>query len=699
MRKVNRDRASAFVFALAVAAIDSFCFQPRLNAQVQNPGIPYVGSPASNNDCAKFVVTGGNLAGITTYGGQCPSGSPGGVTGNVQTNNGTGGFNGINNTQLTALINVGSATQEGILQVDGSGICATNGIISLCTPYPAVPVAGNPTATGTGAAINGTAATFMRSDAAFAIQNATAGRKGLVQVDGTGICISLGIISLCSPYPTVPVSANPTAKVGPTVVNGSASTWMKSDAAPPIDETASYIWSGQHTFQQGSFWCDPGGGGGVADEHTAINSCIATLVSLGGGTVKLTSGVHCDFAGTSMTNYPANVAISFEGTSGGSYSNCQHDVVTLELNGTYQQVRNLSIAGYNSPSATQPAFKIGPACIQCATYNVQLFFGAGGMQQFGEATHYDLSVSDTFADLIYTEGGTYMYRPRLDNIPDTPVSGCSYPVRTGSIPAWSAGETVTKCELNLITSGGIPWLIMAATNGTAGGSSPAPATFGTSIADGTATWQLLSRSGANGNCVNINNATSVLIDGADITTPCVWNVFIQGTSSIVTINKSTIAYGVNGNIQLKGGYDVKIDGNLQIGNCIPANCTGIEQTTSFTGDTSITNNTIFNVTFGYLIDGSGPGTTQQNAIFTGNIVGGTSDGFISNSGALGFTVNNNGFGTAEWGANSAKDISIGASNDYFSVVGNRCNGVGGGLTNGSSGASHMYVPSGGNPGC
>lgn len=43
-----------------------------------------------------------------------------------------------------------------------------------------VPVAGNPTATSTGTAINGVAATFMRSDAAFAISTATATVKGLL---------------------------------------------------------------------------------------------------------------------------------------------------------------------------------------------------------------------------------------------------------------------------------------------------------------------------------------------------------------------------------------------------------------------------------------------------------------------------------------------------------------------------------------
>ena len=38
--------------------------------------------------------------------------------------------------------------------------------------------------------------------------------------------------------------APPSAKVGPTAVNGSATTFMASDSAPPIDLTANYSWSG-----------------------------------------------------------------------------------------------------------------------------------------------------------------------------------------------------------------------------------------------------------------------------------------------------------------------------------------------------------------------------------------------------------------------------------------------------------------------
>lgn len=53
----------------------------------------------------------------------------------------------------------------------------------------------NPTATAGPVAINGTATTFMRSDAAPAIQKASASQFGIVEVDGTTITAAAGVIS------------------------------------------------------------------------------------------------------------------------------------------------------------------------------------------------------------------------------------------------------------------------------------------------------------------------------------------------------------------------------------------------------------------------------------------------------------------------------------------------------------------------
>ena len=48
--------------------------------------------------------------------------------------------------------------------------------------------------------------------------------------------------------PSAAVFASPTAQVGTTVVNGSATTIMRSDAAPPINQGISPTWTGTHTF-------------------------------------------------------------------------------------------------------------------------------------------------------------------------------------------------------------------------------------------------------------------------------------------------------------------------------------------------------------------------------------------------------------------------------------------------------------------
>lgn len=50
--------------------------------------------------------------------------------------------------------------------------------------------------------------------------------------------------SLLTGTPTIPAGANPSASVGVSAVNGSASTFMRSDAAPTLDQTAAWAFSG-----------------------------------------------------------------------------------------------------------------------------------------------------------------------------------------------------------------------------------------------------------------------------------------------------------------------------------------------------------------------------------------------------------------------------------------------------------------------
>lgn len=69
-----------------------------------------------------------------------------------------------------------------------------------------------------------------------------AGSTMHIGVDGQQI--SYGAIS---GVPTIPTGANPTALVGLTAVNGAAVTFMRSDAAPSLDQSVSPTWTGTHT--------------------------------------------------------------------------------------------------------------------------------------------------------------------------------------------------------------------------------------------------------------------------------------------------------------------------------------------------------------------------------------------------------------------------------------------------------------------
>lgn len=96
----------------------------------------------------------------------------------------------------------------------------------------------NPTAIAMDTAVNGTAVTYMRSDAAPAIQKGSALQFGIVKVDGTTITSTGGVITSTA---VASVGADPTATASDVAVNGVATTFMRSDAAPAIQKTSASV--------------------------------------------------------------------------------------------------------------------------------------------------------------------------------------------------------------------------------------------------------------------------------------------------------------------------------------------------------------------------------------------------------------------------------------------------------------------------
>ena len=63
-------------------------------------------------------------------------------------------------------------------------------------------------------------------------------------VTGLATVATTGAYSDLTGTPSAVSGANPTASIGLTAVNGSAATFMRSDAAPTIDQTAAWVFSG-----------------------------------------------------------------------------------------------------------------------------------------------------------------------------------------------------------------------------------------------------------------------------------------------------------------------------------------------------------------------------------------------------------------------------------------------------------------------
>lgn len=90
--------------------------------------------------------------------------------------------------------------------------------------------------------------------------------------------------------PSYPVGANPSAQIGLTATNGSAATFMRSDAAPAINVGITPTWTGLHTFSAGI-------------ETTTIDASGAFGVN--GATPQTAASVNAAITGTAGAAYTA----------------------------------------------------------------------------------------------------------------------------------------------------------------------------------------------------------------------------------------------------------------------------------------------------------------------------------------------------------------------------------------------------------
>lgn len=207
-------------------------------------------------------------------------GGGGGATGaNPTATAGPTAINGVSASFLRSdgapAVQLGTTSQPGLVQPDGSTITVTtSGVVST-------PGGANPTATASDAAVNGSAATFMRSDGAPAIQKASSSQFGLVKVDGTTITAASGVIS-----------------TGRQKLTSNTNYYVRSDGSDSNTGTANTAGGAWLTIQHAMDYLSSnidGGGFGIT-------------VNIGSGT----------FAGVGMKDVPGALYVFLLGAGAGS---------------------------------------------------------------------------------------------------------------------------------------------------------------------------------------------------------------------------------------------------------------------------------------------------------------------------------------------------------------------------------------------
>lgn len=123
--------------------------------------------------------------------------------------------------------------------------------------------------------------------------------------------------------PSYPVGASPSASIGTAAINGSANTFMRSDAAPALNLGIAPTWTGAHTFT-------------LATTMAAVSATSGSFST----TMQVTGGFGCNGA-SPQTEYTVSAAVA--GTAGATYTATEQGMIN-DLKTLTNQLRSLLVA-------------------------------------------------------------------------------------------------------------------------------------------------------------------------------------------------------------------------------------------------------------------------------------------------------------------------------------------------------------------